>query len=968
MRIRRLTIAGFGSLKGDFIFSSDRCNLVLEPNESGKSTLAAAILAGLYGLPRQRSSRERPIKPKERFRPWSGGPFGLTMEVETADRGLVIQRDFQKEAALVLDARTGKEITREFSRGKDLVEVGEALTGVSREDFARCCFVGQRDIEGLREAEGLTHALQRIASSQQGDTAAGEALAALARAVDEEYRGMVLGKGKVDTEIRRLQQEIDPVRAEMEEIAGRRRQSEEKIRRLEQATAAERRAEAALARADALHLLAARAEAEAARQQCLRDDREMADYQREQDDLAPFSSFPSSRLGRLRELKGTIGSLKARHAEAQRRLREEIEVPLEEARRRAAELPGLGELGSDAAADAAGRVAVLADLWRQRRGKRAAGRREERRLRGEGIEPGRVSQLAALMSRLRPEDHAFVAAYRERALELKAALAETERRRDNLTRSETGSPLLVPLPARRGERAAVLLLFGGAILSLLVPFALDSKLPLLITLFMTFAGLIWWLMQQEKRPIPGAEQFGTELQRIQTEVWGLEKDLAGLHDTLARLALPLGYAAPEQLVEQHRELERLQQQSAALAALASGLQEIQQRYVAASQEVVKLMDRAGCPQGSRPITPRAAARFRDRLSAALEARARATALEAEREAALRDVALAGLEIERARSEARTILEEAFGAGAPLDDLEAAIVRFEDGAARRERHERLTKEILPAIERRHAIPPGVRAEELRVDAEVLDRQIARAAAQDPSLGSLVPDRPSRDYAEQKRRLQEEIRTAQTERLTLSDELGDVLKEYRRDYPGRQTLLQELETALARAVSFREAVALASDVLARLSREAYAEWADVLNEKTSDLLRRINPAYGDVRFDTDLSFTLRHAATAQRLDQAAVDAHLSTGARDQIYLAVRMAVSDYLSSAESRLPFILDDPFSCFDDARFARAMEFLLDSIGRRHQVILLSCHEARHRLWLSTAPAETAGRVRVVDLAPLSAA
>src|SRR6185436_3698907 len=57
MRIRRLRVEGFGNLKGDFIFSSDRCNLILEPNESGKSTLAAAILAALYGFPKERASR-----------------------------------------------------------------------------------------------------------------------------------------------------------------------------------------------------------------------------------------------------------------------------------------------------------------------------------------------------------------------------------------------------------------------------------------------------------------------------------------------------------------------------------------------------------------------------------------------------------------------------------------------------------------------------------------------------------------------------------------------------------------------------------------------------------------------------------------------------------------------------------------------------------------------------------------------
>ena len=126
MKIRRLRIGGFGGLKGDFIFSSDRCNLVLEPNEAGKSTLAAAILASLYGFPRQRASRERPITMKEQHRPWSGGPYTLEMDLTCRDRAYTIRRDFDRDTAAVLDGTTGKEITAEFSRSKDSVDLGEA--------------------------------------------------------------------------------------------------------------------------------------------------------------------------------------------------------------------------------------------------------------------------------------------------------------------------------------------------------------------------------------------------------------------------------------------------------------------------------------------------------------------------------------------------------------------------------------------------------------------------------------------------------------------------------------------------------------------------------------------------------------------------------------------------------------------------------------------------------------------------
>ena len=171
----------------------------------------------------------------------------------------------------------------------------------------------------------------------------------------------------------------------------------------------------------------------------------------------------------------------------------------------------------------------------------------------------------------------------------------------------------------------------------------------------------------------------------------------------------------------------------------------------------------------------------------------------------------------------------------------------------------------------------------------------------------------------------------------------------------------------ALAFRDAVSIATDVLSRQARHAYAEWADRMNEKAGATLGRLNPRYGDIRFDTDLTFTVQHVHSGQRLDQKALDAHASAGARDQIYLAVRLAVSEYLSSSGVRLPFILDDPFASFDDERFARAMEFLLEDAGRDHQIIVLSCHETRHRAWRQSSDLALSDRMRIIDLTPLSA-
>ena len=73
-------------------------------------------------------------------------------------------------------------------------------------------------------------------------------------------------------------------------------------------------------------------------------------------------------------------------------------------------------------------------------------------------------------------------------------------------------------------------------------------------------------------------------------------------------------------------------------------------------------------------------------------------------------------------------------------------------------------------------------------------------------------------------------------------------------------------------------------------------------------------------------------------AALDAlKLSSGTRDQLYLALRLAVCKVLlDQGDETVPIVLDDPFVNYDDRRAACGMK-LLREIARERQVILLTC-------------------------------
>ena len=66
-------------------------------------------------------------------------------------------------------------------------------------------------------------------------------------------------------------------------------------------------------------------------------------------------------------------------------------------------------------------------------------------------------------------------------------------------------------------------------------------------------------------------------------------------------------------------------------------------------------------------------------------------------------------------------------------------------------------------------------------------------------------------------------------------------------------------------------------------------------------------------------------------------LSAGARDQLYLAARLALVDAVTG-ENSLPLILDDPLVHFDQFRRENTCD-LLREVSKKHQILLLSCHD-----------------------------
>lgn len=92
------------------------------------------------------------------------------------------------------------------------------------------------------------------------------------------------------------------------------------------------------------------------------------------------------------------------------------------------------------------------------------------------------------------------------------------------------------------------------------------------------------------------------------------------------------------------------------------------------------------------------------------------------------------------------------------------------------------------------------------------------------------------------------------------------------------------------------------------------------------------YQEIRLDDRF-----RARTAGADGQLLGELQLSSGARDQMYLALRLAICETLVGAKEA-PLILDDPFLTSDDARTERGVA-LLKELGRKRQVVLLTCRQ-----------------------------
>ena len=130
----------------------------------------------------------------------------------------------------------------------------------------------------------------------------------------------------------------------------------------------------------------------------------------------------------------------------------------------------------------------------------------------------------------------------------------------------------------------------------------------------------------------------------------------------------------------------------------------------------------------------------------------------------------------------------------------------------------------------------------------------------------------------------------------------------------------------------AIQLAMNSLNRANAALHTRFSPALGRRAAEIFRLLTEnRYTDVALDRDLHISASSGDAYRNI------LSLSEGAADQLYLAVRLAISELILPAEYAAPVILDDALANFDDARCAAALRFLR-TFARSRQILLFTCH------------------------------
>ena len=210
--------AAFGKLQGSTLNLKDGLNIIQAPNETGKSSWCAFLLAMLYGINSRERDRAGFIADKNRYAAWSGTPMSGQMDCRFQDRELTLIRATKRPSAPMGEFQALQAGTGELFPGLTGLTCGEALLGVSKEVFERSAFIRQAGLPISQDA-GLERRIAALVTSGEEDTSYTEAAGLLKKQLNRRRHNKTGELPTMEAELQDVQQQLSDLERLEQQLA-----------------------------------------------------------------------------------------------------------------------------------------------------------------------------------------------------------------------------------------------------------------------------------------------------------------------------------------------------------------------------------------------------------------------------------------------------------------------------------------------------------------------------------------------------------------------------------------------------------------------------------------------------------------------------------------------------------------------------------------------------------------------------
>ena len=162
MKILSMT-ATFGKLEHETLTLKPGLNIIEAPNEWGKSTWCAFLVAMLYGIETRVHTTKASLADKERYTPWSGSPMSGRIDLIWKDHQITIERK-TKGRSIFGDFRAYETETGLAIPELTAANCGQMLLGVEKSVFVRAGFLKLTDLP-VTQDESLRRRLNALVTT-----------------------------------------------------------------------------------------------------------------------------------------------------------------------------------------------------------------------------------------------------------------------------------------------------------------------------------------------------------------------------------------------------------------------------------------------------------------------------------------------------------------------------------------------------------------------------------------------------------------------------------------------------------------------------------------------------------------------------------------------------------------------------------------------------------------------------------